>query len=84
MPDDLTLINNTTERRAYQIRLKGHLSADWAEWFGNSTITPTESGESLITTSCLDQAALFGLLKKVRDLGLILIALNSIDEMQKE
>jgi hypothetical protein len=57
----------------YQIRLKGHLGAEWADWFGGLTITLEENNETLLTGPVLDQAALHGLLKKVRDLGIPLI-----------
>ncbi len=62
----------------YQIRIKGHLGSDWADWFGGLTITLEDSGETLLTGPVLDQAALHGLLKKVRDSGLTLISVNPI------
>ena len=58
----------------YQIRLKGHLGAEWADWFGGLAITLAPNGETLMTGRVVDQAALYGLLKKVRDLGMPLIA----------
>ena len=57
----------------YQIRIKGHLGPQWTDWFGGLTITLEESGDTLLTGP-LDQAALHGLLKKVRDLGMPLIS----------
>jgi len=68
----------------YQIRVGGHLGTQWEDWFGGSTITLDANGETLITCQLVDQSALFGLLKKVRDLGLPLIAFNPIssDEVQ--
>ena len=53
----------------YQIRIKGHLGSQWTEWFEGLTITLEENGETLLTGPVVDQAALHGLLKKVRDLG---------------
>ena len=63
----------------YQIRLKGHLARRWKDWFGDATITLEDNGETLITCSVVDQAALHGLLKKVRDLGMPLLSVYRID-----
>jgi hypothetical protein len=84
MSDDLTSTTDFTKPPAYQIRLKGHLDADWADWFGGLTITLDQNGDTLLTGPALDQAALHGLLKRVRDLGLILVSVNPINETQKE
>ena len=62
----------------YQIRIKGHLDTQWADWFENATISLTEDGDTLLTCPVVDQAALHGLLKKVRDLGLPLLSVNLI------
>jgi hypothetical protein len=64
----------------YQIRLKGHLDRQWAEWFDGLTITLEANGETLLTGPVVDQAALHGLLRKVRDLGLPLLAVICIAE----
>ncbi|MFZ1266180.1 MAG: hypothetical protein WAW03_20170 [Anaerolineae bacterium] len=58
----------------YRIRLKGHLGREWADWFGGLTITLAEDGDTLLTGPVVDQAALHGLLKKVRDLGMPLVS----------
>jgi hypothetical protein len=58
----------------YQIRIEGHLGPRWAEWFGGMTIAQQEGGETLLTGPVADQAALHGLLRKVRDLGMPLIS----------
>jgi hypothetical protein len=58
----------------YQIRLKGHLGPKWTEWFGGMTITLEDNGETLLTCLVADQAALHGLLRRVRDLGAPLIS----------
>lgn len=63
----------------YQIRIKGHLSDQWAGWFGNLTILLAENGDTLLTGPIPDQAALFGLLRRVRDLGMQLISVNRLD-----
>jgi len=68
----------------YQVRLKGHLAQEWADWFGDLDIRLEENGETLIIGPRLDQAALHGLLKKVRDLGLVLISVNPVNEIEKE
>jgi hypothetical protein len=60
----------------YQIRIKGHLGPQWADWFGGLTITLEDNGETLLTCPVADQAALYGLLRKVRDLGLPLISVT--------
>jgi hypothetical protein len=72
------ILNTTTPNEAtiYHIRLKGHLGTQWAEWFGCLTITLEEDGNTLLSTRLIDQAALHGLLKKVRDLGIPLISVN--------
>jgi hypothetical protein len=59
----------------YEIRVAGRLSPQWAEWFDGLTVMP-EDGETRLTGPVADQAALFGLLKKVRDLGLALVSVN--------
>jgi len=68
------MANKLDQPMVYQIRLKGHLGPRWTEWFGDVTITLEEDGETLLTCLVLDQAALHGLLRKVRDLGMPLIS----------
>lgn len=63
----------------YEIRLQGHLDARWADRFGGMTLTLTEAGETLLIGPVADQAALHGLFKKIRDVGLQLIAVNLIE-----
>ena len=60
----------------YQIRIKGHLDEQWSDWFENTTITLEENGDTLLTCPVVDQAALHGLLKKIRDLGMPLLSVN--------
>jgi hypothetical protein len=68
----------------YQIRLKGHLDVEWTDWFEGLTITLEEDGSTLLTGPVVDQAALHGLLKKVRDLGLPLVSVCPLEPGQAE
>ena len=63
--------------RVYQIRVEGHLRAEWAEWFEGLSVSLEPDGATLLSGPVVDQAALYGLLKKVRDLGLPLLAVNA-------
>jgi hypothetical protein len=62
----------------YQIRVKGHLGSQWQDWFGGLTVTLEDNGETLLTGPVVDQAALHGLIKKVRDLGMPLVSVVSV------
>ena len=61
----------------YEILVKGHLDGRWSEWFDGLQITNLENGEAMLSGDIVDQAALHGMLNKVRDLGLPLVALRS-------
>jgi hypothetical protein len=63
----------------YQIRLQGHLDRQWAAWFEGLTITLEENGDTLLTGPVVDQAALYGLLRKVRDLGIPLLSVIRLE-----
>ena len=60
-----------------EIRIKGRIASHWSDWFEGLTVTHTDSDETVLTGEVLDQAALFGLLARVRDLGLALISVDS-------
>ena len=75
---------NPGESKVYQIRIKGHLGEQWTDWFDGLTITLEEDGNTLFTGLVVDQAALHGLLKKVRDLGMPLLSVNRIEPGQKQ
>ncbi len=63
----------------YQIRIQGHLGPQWSPWFEGLTVTLEATGDTLLTGAVVDQAALHGLLRKVRDLGLPLLEVKCID-----
>ena len=62
----------------YEIRIKGHLGSQWTDWFGGLTITLEEDGVTILTGPVVDQAALYGLLRKVRDLGMPLVSVIQV------
>lgn len=78
MPDKLNAQSNQN-LTIYQIRLKGHLDDHWADWFEGMTITQDDNGETVLTGEVIDQAALHGLLKKIRNLGLPLISVTQVE-----
>ena len=63
----------------YQIRLKGHLGSEWTDWFGGLRITLEDNGDTLLTGPVVDQAALHGLLRRVRDLGIPLVSVSPVE-----
>lgn len=66
----------------YQIKIKGHLGDQWTDWFEGLVITLDDNGHTLLTGPVVDQAALHGLLKKVRDLGMPLISVDPVNPSQ--
>jgi hypothetical protein len=76
MSNKLNLRTEPSQPTVYHIRLQGHLGRQWTAWFGGLTITLDDNGETLLTGPVADQAALHGLLRKVRDVGLPLIAVT--------
>jgi hypothetical protein len=71
--------SHTGQPIVYQIGIEGHLESQWTDWCSGLTITLEENGHTLITGPIVDQAALFGLLKKVRDLGMSLVSVNRVE-----
>ena len=72
------------EPGCYEIRIKGHLDNRWTDWFENMSFTHESDGTTILAGLVVDQAALYGLLRKVRDLGLPLIAVNQVDPKQAD
>ena len=68
----------------YQIRIRGHLGRHWTDWFEDLTITVLDNGDTLLTGPVLDQAALHGLLRKVRDLAMPLVSLMHVKPGQAD
>ena len=78
MSNKLNSPRDSSQPKIYQIRVKDHLSLEWTDWFGGLAITLEENGDTLLTGPVIDQAALYGLLRKVRDLGMALVSVNQI------
>lgn len=84
MSDTQPMIHIQDESATYEIRLKGHLPDRWAGWFGEVVIGLDEDGTTRFTCPTIDQAALYGLLKKVRSLGMPLLSVNRIELNQTD
>ena len=78
MPGTFNSESDPGQPLVYQIRIKGHLGRDWTDWFGGLTLTLEDNGETLLTGPVIDQAALHGLLKKVRDVGMPLLSVIEV------
>jgi hypothetical protein len=84
MSETHTLPEYHDEPGLYEIRIKGHLNNRWAGRFEGLTITLEDNGDTLLTGLVVDQAALHGLLKKVRDLGLPLVSVSPVEHGQAD
>ena len=84
MSNKLNLKTDPGQPVVYQIRLKGHLDSQWTDWFEELTITLEEDGDTLLTGPVIDQAALHGLLKRVRDLGMPLVSVSPLEHGQAD
>ncbi len=71
-------MTDSAQAPVYQIRIKGHLSRRWESWFGGLVVILADDGDTLLTGQIADQAALHGLLRKVRDVGMPLISVTRI------
>ena len=72
------MASEPVQPQVYQIVVNGHLDPDWSDWFEGLTITLADNGETILTGSIVDQAALHGVLIKIRDLGLPLVSLTRV------
>jgi hypothetical protein len=80
MAEALNRTADTSQPTIYQIRVQGHLGTQWTDWFGGLTVTLEDNGETLLTGPVADQAALHGLLRKVRDLGIPLVSVVRVGQ----
>ncbi|MRS03808.1 hypothetical protein EG832_11400 [bacterium] len=84
MSDKQPTDDKHNQHQCYEIRLKGPLGSQWTDWFEGLTITMEEDGDTLLTGPVIDQAALHGLLKKVRDLGMSLVSVSPVEPGQAD
>lgn len=70
--------DNTTQAPIYQIRIEGHLGEHWTDVFNGLDITLTDDGDTLLHGPVVDQAALYGLLRHIRDSGMTLISVQRV------
>ena len=84
MSNEINSEMNPSQPMVYQIRIKGHLGRQWTDWFEGLAITLEDNGETLITGPVVDQAALHGVLKKVRDLEMPLVSVIRVKPGQAD
>ena len=84
MRDTPQPIDGYDEPARYEIRIKGHLDTRWADWFEGLTITALDNGQTLLTGMVVDQAALHGLLRKVRDVAMPLLSVSRVRPSQAD
>jgi hypothetical protein len=84
MSKELNPGNDSIHPTMYQIRIKGHLGKQWADWFEGLTTTLDDNGDTLLSGRIVDQAALHGLLKKLRDLNLTLVSVCPVKPGQPD
>jgi hypothetical protein len=79
MPGEQKSERGRDQPKVFQIKIQGHLSQQWTDWFEGLTITLEEDGNTLLSGRVVDQSALHGILKKIRNLGMPLLSVNSVD-----
>jgi hypothetical protein len=84
MSNSLNPTHGPDQPTVYQIRIKGHLAPQWTDWFEGMDITPEDNGDTLVTGTVIDQAALHAVLKRVRDLCLPLISIMEIESIRED
>jgi hypothetical protein len=82
MPGEQRSERDPDQLKIFQIRIQGHLSQQWTDWFEGLIITLEEDGNTLLNGPVVDQSALHGILKRIRDLGVPLLSVNSVDANQ--
>lgn len=79
MPNEQKTERDPQEPKVFEIRIQGHLSPQWQDWFEGLTITLEEDGNTLLNGPVVDQSALHGILKKIRNLNMPLVSVNLMD-----
>jgi hypothetical protein len=84
MSNTVNLHTESEEHIVYQIRCHGHLGAQWTDWFNGLSMKQEKNGDTLLIGHWTDQAELYGVLKKVRDLGMPLLSVNRLNFSLKD
>lgn len=84
MTDEQKSKPDVQQQTVYQFRIKGHWDQQWFAWFENLTIVLEEDGNTLLRGAVADQSALYGILKRIRDLGAPLLSVNTIDHTEQQ
>jgi hypothetical protein len=84
MSNEINSASDPGQPMVYQIRIKGHLGREWADWFEGLAITLEDNGETLLTGPVVDQAALYGVLRKVRDVAMPLLSVVCVKPGQAD
>jgi hypothetical protein len=84
MAEPQTPAPDRSEAERYEIRLTGHLDAHWTDWFDGLAVTQGDDGSTVISGQVVDQAALHGLLQRIRDLGMPLVSVRQVEDGQPD